>query len=142
MDPFSIAPLRFPPILSEPENGGAGEDAVFDFDCHYRAPSETVRDVLAQMLEDNATYKTVHNWDEKLVIGHLKRLATAVRAYLNANPVNLNPILVYSSVDEVLTVDGSDRKYPAIQEPGNIDAQLFFSNVRMSEWPLKENDMC
>lgn len=120
-------------MVSEPENIDLAEVDVFDFDSHYRAPAKTVRDVLAQILEDMLTYKSVHNWDEKLVTHHLRRLAMVVRTYLNGNSGTFNPLLVYSSVDEVLTVDGVDHKYPAIQHPGDIDRQLFFTNVRLKE---------
>ncbi|KAF2657830.1 hypothetical protein K491DRAFT_654142 [Lophiostoma macrostomum CBS 122681] len=124
--------MSLTPPLCASENGGNEEHSVLDFDCHYRLAGGSVRDVLTQILEDMSTHNSVHNWDEKLVVRPLKTLATMLRSHLAGNPVNLDPLLVYSNIDEILTVDGVDSKYPAIQEPSNIDLQLFFTTVCIS----------
>lgn len=104
-----------------------------DFEQHYGSSSTSVRDILNEILEDMIYFKHVHRWDDKLFVPLVKQLSAAIRKYLNSNSLNLNFLLAYSTVEEVLTRGGINHVYRAMAHPGDIERHLFFL-----AHPLKE----
>jgi hypothetical protein len=111
------------------KDGGEAKSVRFDFEPHYGLSSKSAADVLHEVLEDLASYKHIHNWDDKLITGPLTALAGAARSYLNANPPDLDSLLADAVVDEVLTVGGINRRPSIKQETNVIDTHLFFVKV-------------
>lgn len=115
---------------SKPQDTNEVENGSLDFESHYGVSCHSVRDMLMEILEDMSSHRSVHNWDKKLIITPLRLLATAVRGYVNASGYDLNTMLAYSAVDEILTVGGVNHRYPAMQNARGIDGHLFFTKVR------------
>ncbi|EHK22977.1 uncharacterized protein TRIVIDRAFT_222235 [Trichoderma virens Gv29-8] len=100
-----------------------------DFELHYGLSSRSVRGVLDEILSDMARHTPIHNWDDKLITKPLETLARVVRSYLSTHNFMLNTLLGYTSVEEVLTVSGTNHVRPAMQGANDIDqieSHLFF----------------
>lgn len=105
------------------------QDYPLNFEQHYGSSCTSVRDVLNEILNDMINYKHVHRWDDKLYVPPVKQLSTALRKYLQSNNVNLNVLLAYSTVQEILTREDTNFVYRALAHPGDIERHLFFLAV-------------
>lgn len=105
------------------------ESSMFDFELHYGLFTDSVRDVLDEVLGDIASSTHIHNWDKKLITSSMHSLAGVVRSYLNDTHLSMNTLLGFSSVEEVFTVHGINSLWPVMQEAAKIESYLFFSKV-------------
>lgn len=109
------------------------ENAGLDYEMHYETSQRSVKEVVKEILQDIATNKNLHDWDNKLVITRFKKLETVIRSYLaQCSQEMLNDLLIHSSVDEVRSEEGNVKSTPAIQENGQANGQFFFSKVSSS----------
>ncbi|KAI0382261.1 hypothetical protein F5Y04DRAFT_288018 [Hypomontagnella monticulosa] len=99
----------------------------FDFELHYGLSSRSVKEVLDEILEDLTTYTPIHNWDNKLTIKPLDKLAGEVRSYISKQDFNFNTLLRFTRVEEVWAWDGTNHVRPAIQQAVDVGSHLFFS---------------
>lgn len=111
--------------------GEVGETcAGLDYEMHYETSQHSVKDVVREILQDIATNKNLHDWDDKLVITPFKKLETVIRRYLaTCSQEMLNDLLIHSSVDEVRSENGQLQNTPALLEEGQATGQFFFPKV-------------
>ena len=101
-----------------------------DYEFHYELSQRSVKDVVREILDDIATHKNLHNWDDKLVVTPFKKLETVIRSHLaKCSQEMLNDLLIYSSVEQVLSGDKKLQSTPVIQRSGEVTEQFFFSKV-------------
>lgn len=128
----SIASLDRPGEAQSQQTDKDKQNNLYAFEQHYGSSSTSVRDVLSEILNDMIYFKHVHRWDDKLFVPPIKQLSTAIRKYLNSNGLNLNFLLAYSTVEEVLTRGGINHVYRAMAHPGDIERHLFFLAVSLN----------
>jgi hypothetical protein len=103
----------------ETENESSG------FAQHYNATSASVHGVLSSILEDMTSFRSVHNWEDRLIVSPVNLLRVACRKYMQANQ-HLDFLLGYSIVEEILAHNGMKSLFPAMNYPGDVDKHLFF----------------
>lgn len=101
----------------------------FDFEQHYGVSRRSAGEVLDEILQDLLNYKTIHNWDDKLVTTPFTGLTAAVRSHWNEKPGHLSSLLEDAVVDEVLTVNGVNSRPSVKADMDHIDSHLFFTKV-------------
>ncbi|KAF2471941.1 uncharacterized protein BDR25DRAFT_16612 [Lindgomyces ingoldianus] len=106
------------------------EEKGMDYEMHYGASQRSVKDVVKEILDDIATHKNLHDWDNKLVVTPFKKLETVIRSHLaRCSQEMLNDLLIHSSVEEVLCADGKLQSTPAMQQNGQVNGHFFFSKI-------------
>ena len=79
----------------------------YDFDSRY-----SVMHVLESIVHDLLSHSSIHNWDEKFIDNPVKDMAKSVNQELiRFEFYNASYVLTYSSVNEVATINGKNRKH-------------------------------
>jgi hypothetical protein len=99
---------------------------------HYESESKSVGEVLDNITASLVKFRPVHRWDEKLFVPPVKHLSAAVRQYITSERPNVDFLLAYSSVGEVVSREGVHSVSRAMAHPGDIARNLFFQEVL---WP-------
>ncbi len=107
----------------------------FDFDCHYSEAGRSIRDYLEAILVTFSTFNHIHNWERKTA--PFERLITAARQYERSDSQSMTPLSFYTTVEEVLTIDGSNIPRPVMPQGAIVDKNfLLFTKVRPFLWQL------
>jgi hypothetical protein len=112
----------------------SGHD-VSGYAQHYNASGASVREIISEILEDVTTFKSVHNWEERLIISPISLLKVACRQYMHTNQGRLDFLLGHANVSEVFGYQGTTHFFPAMAHPGDVDRHLFFLNVSIHNIP-------
>ena len=84
----------------------------YDFDDAYN-----LKDTIKAITQDLSSHRPLHNWDDKLVRDPVRDLATFANRCLNQSLGveldNASYIFKYSTVKEVQTIDGVNRRHYA-----------------------------
>ncbi|KAJ4300026.1 hypothetical protein N0V90_005275 [Kalmusia sp. IMI 367209] len=101
-----------------------------DYEMHYGVSQRSVKDIVKEILDDIATQKNIHDWDNKLVQTPFKKLENVIRNYLSkCSQEMLNDLLIQSSVEEVGNTGKNPESFPAMQHDGQVQSHLFFLKV-------------
>jgi hypothetical protein len=107
------------------------------FAQHYSAASASVHGVLSSILEDMTSFRSVHNWEDRLIVSPINLLRAACRKYMQANQ-HLDFLLGYSVVEEILEHNGTKSLFPAMNHPGDVDKHLFFVSAHFCRFSLTQ----
>jgi hypothetical protein len=105
---------------------------------HYESDSRSVGEILDNITASMVKFRPVHRWDAKLFIPPVKQLSAVVRKYIISERPNVDFLLAYSSVEEVISCEGVHKVSRAMAHPGDISRNLFFQEVvwsRAQYWP-------
>ena len=93
--------------------------SLSDVEFHYDSDnSHNVKDLIRAIAQDLSSHRSLHDWDDKLVRDPVKDLATLANRILNPSlGVDLDSarfIFKHSTVEEVHTIDGINRRHYAL----------------------------
>jgi hypothetical protein len=101
------------------------DDDSSGFAQHYNAASTSVHGVLSSILEDMTSFRSVHSWEDQLLVNPVNLARAACRKYMQANQ-RLDFLLGYSVVEEILAHYGENYRFPTTKRSGQVDKYLFF----------------
>ena len=90
-----------------------------DVELHYDSDTtHNLKDLIRAIAQDLSSHRSLHNWDDKLIHDPVKDLATFANRSLNQSLGveldNASYIFEYSTVKEVQTIDGINRRHYAL----------------------------
>ena len=103
---------------------------------HYESESESVGEILDNITASMVKFRPVHRWDAKLFVPPVKQLSAAVRKYITSERPNVDFLLAYSSVEEIISCEGVHKVSRAMAHPGDISRNLFFQEVLWPEYNI------
>lgn len=111
MDMNSISASFGPPTSTDPRTHEISPTYP-DFELHYDFDSRySVMHVLDSIVQDLSTPSSIHNWDEELINDPVKDMAKfASQELIRLELYNASYVLTYSSVYEVTTLNGINRR--------------------------------
>jgi hypothetical protein len=117
--------------LTSQANEEANTIERFEFEMHYGLSSESFTGILHEILLDMSTFQHIHNWDEKLFKGPLKRILKVVHKSWGENRSTLTSLIANSTVEEIRDIlsIGTNNAPPATEEAGDVGSYLFFTKV-------------
>ena len=99
---------------------------------HYESESKSVGEILDNITASMVKFRPVHRWDAKLFVPPVKQLSAAVRKYIISERPNVDFLLAYSSVEEIISCEDVHKVSRAMAHPGDISRNLFFQEVLLS----------
>lgn len=92
---------------------------------HYESESKSVGEILDNITASMVKFRPVHRWDVKLFVPPVKQLSAAVRKYIISERPNVDFLLAYSSVEEIISCEDVHKVSRAMAHPGDISRNLF-----------------